>query len=194
MYFNVKYYSSVVYGSALLGKFILWTQYLEPNLRNVVHKVIATNSYYAHSENVLLTMLFDDRKAVRDRAINRILHYRRMLYDPTQCRVYKKPVINFNCTNYIDMIDINNNSILFEPPFTHKIPYEHLEEFLASDDPPLEDPRIPSHIQGTERHVQLLTSVSRRAVSEKREGILAATIAAREKFPRLDSKKDFHQQ
>lgn len=33
MHFNVKYYSSVIYGSALLFKFIRSTQHLEPNLR-----------------------------------------------------------------------------------------------------------------------------------------------------------------
>lgn len=84
------------------------------------------------------------------------------------------------------MFDLNDDSILFEPPLTHKIPYEHLQEFLDFDDPPLPDPEIPSHIQGTERHVQMLTKVSRRAVTENREGILAATIAGRAKVPRLE--------
>ena len=117
MYFNVKYYNSVVYGSALLGKFIIWTQYLDQNLRNVVHRVVANNPYYAHSENVLLAMLFDDRKAIRDRAVNKILHYRNVLYDPAELRVYKKAAINFNCTNYIDMINLNDDTILSEPLF-----------------------------------------------------------------------------
>lgn len=76
MYFNVKYYSSVVYGSALLFKFIRSTQYLEPNLRRVVNDVIKDNAYFAHSENILLSMLFDDRKETRDGAINFFLYIR----------------------------------------------------------------------------------------------------------------------
>lgn len=62
MYFNVKYYNSVVYGSVLMSKFIRSTQYLNESLRVIVNKVVLNNSYYAHSENVLLSMLFDDRK------------------------------------------------------------------------------------------------------------------------------------
>lgn len=45
------------------------------------------------------------------------------------------------------MIDMNDN----EPPFTLSIPYEHLKQYLEIDDPPLPDPKIPLHMQGTER-------------------------------------------
>lgn len=191
MYFNVKYYSSVVYGSALLSKFIRWTRYLQPNLRDVVDGVISNNSYYAHPENILLTMLFDDRKSVRDRAINEILYYREKLFDPTKLRAYKKYKINFDASDYTNMVNINDDNILSEPPFTRNIPYDHLVEFLDFDDAPLQDPQIPMHIQGTERYVQLLTSVSKRFIEKNREGVMAVTVESREKQPRMDSKKDF---
>lgn len=190
MYFNVKFYNSVVYGSALLLKFIRWTRYLQPNLRNIVDGVIKNNSYYAHPENILLTMLFDDRKAIRDRAIKKILHYREKFYDPTKLRVYKKYILNFDATDYVNMVDMNNDDILFEPAFTRQIPYDHLVEYLDFDEPPLADPQIPMHIQGTERHVQLLTSVSKRVIEKNREGVMAVTLQSRKKTPRMESKKD----
>lgn len=71
-------------------------------------------------------------------------------------RVCKKPIINFDCADYTNMIDMNGNSNIFEPPFSVSIPYEHLEQFLKNDEPSLPDPKIPLHIQATERHVQLL--------------------------------------
>lgn len=193
MYFNVKYYNSVVYGSALLSKFLRWTQYLPQNLRSVINSVVNFNSYYAHSENILLTMLFDDRKAIRDRAIRKILYFRDNLYEPNNLREYKKPVINHDCADYTDLIDLNDDSILSEPPFTRNIPYEHLLEYLKIEDDelPLIDPQIPSHIQGTERHVQLLTSVSKRAIEKNREGVMAMTLESRTKLPRMESKQDF---
>lgn len=192
MYFNIKYYSSVVYGSALFGKFIRWSQYLEPRLRIIVNNVVQNNAYYAHSENILLAMLFDDRKEIRNCAIQKILHYRDKLEDPSVLRVYKKPIINFDCTDYTNMIDLNDDKNLFEPPFTRNIPYDHLEQYLEDDDDdiPLNDPEIPSHIQETERHVQLLANVSKRVLEESREGVMAATLESREKQPRLESKKD----
>lgn len=190
MYFNVKFYNSVVYGSALLLKFIRWTRYLQPNLRNIVDGVIKNNSYYAHPENILLTMLFDDRKAIRDRAIKKILHYREKFYDPTKLRVYKKYILNFDATDYVNMVDMNNDDILFEPAFTRQIPYDHLVQYLHFDEPPLADPQIPMHIQGTERHVQLLTSVSKRVIEKNREGVMAVTLESRKKTPQMESKKD----
>lgn len=190
MYFNVKYYSSVIYGSALLGKFIRSTQYLPQNLREIVNNVVQNNAYFAHPENVLLTMLFDDRKSVRERCINKILHIRNNLSDPSSPRTYRKPCLNYDCSDYTDMIDLDDNSILYEPPFTLNIPYDHLLAYMDFEDPPLPDPEIPAHIQGTERFVQLLTSVSRRAVYSNRDDIMAVTIESRNRIPRMESKKD----
>lgn len=191
MYFNIKYYSSVVYGSTLFFKFISWTRYLQPNLRQVVSRVIQDNAYFAHSENILLSMLFDDRMEKRNIAIKKILHYRKNLADPMQLRVYKKPLINFNCTDYTNMIDLNDDNILFEPPFTLSYPYEHLEGYLDYEDPPFPDPEIPSHIQGTERHVQLLAATAKRVTGKNVEGAMATTLESRRKTPRLESKQDF---
>ena len=143
MHFNIKYYNSVVFGSVIFYKFIRWTQYLDTNLRGVVNNVIKDNSYYAHSENILLAMLFDDKKESRNIAIKKML-----------LTVYQIPLINFNCTDYTNMIDLNKDDVLFEPPFTHTIPYDHLEQYLQYDDPPLPDPRILVHKQATERHIQ----------------------------------------
>lgn len=65
-------------------------------------------------------------------------------------RVYKKYILNFDATDYVSMVDMNNDDILFEPAFTRQIPYDHLVEYLDFDEPPLADPQIPMHIQGTE--------------------------------------------
>lgn len=191
MYFNIKYYNSVVYGSVLFCKFIRLTQYLDSNLKEIVNNVVKENAYFAHSENILLSMLFDNDKTIRDLAIKKILHYRNHVEDPMQLRVYKKPIINFSCTDYTNMIDMNDNSIIFEPPFTRSLPYDYLEEYLKYNDPPLPDPKIPLHIQGTERHVQLLATVSKRVLERNREGVMAVTLECREKFPKLMTKKDF---
>ncbi|XP_031621365.1 uncharacterized protein LOC116339554 [Contarinia nasturtii] len=184
MYFNIKHYNSVVYGSVLFCKFIRWTQYLDSNLRGIVNNVVKDNAYYAHSENILLAMLFDDEKKIRDLAVKKILHYRNHVEDPMQLRVYKKPMINFNCVDYMNMIDLNDDSILFEPPFTLSIPYEQLQQYLKNNDLPLPDPKIPLHIQETEKHVPLLASLSKRVLEQDREGVVSVTLERREKFPR----------
>ena len=87
------------------------------------------------------------------------------------------------------MINFDNDSILFELPFTANIPYEQLLEYLEFDDQPRPDPKIPAHIQGTERLVQLCTNVSRRAIEENRDDIMAATLQSRARILRMESKK-----
>ena len=89
------------------------------------------------------------------------------------------------------MIDLDDDDILSEPPITKNIPYDYLKEYLGSENPPLPDPKIPCHIQGTERYVQLLTNVSRRTTVKNREGVMFVTDASRKKIPRLESKQDF---
>lgn len=193
MYFNIKYRNSAVYGSALLGKFIKWTQYLPDNLRNIINPVIQNNCYFAHSENVLLTMLFDDRKNIRKLALQKILDFRDE-YDPTKLRAYVKPKVNFDCTDYTRMIDLEDKAVISEPPFTRSVPYEHLKQYLIDaddEDPPFPDPLIPCHIQGTERHVQLLASVAKRSIDKNRDGIMASISEGREKVPRMETRKDF---
>lgn len=193
MYFNVKYFNSAVYGSALLGKFIQWTQYLPDNLRNIVNRVIQNNSYFAHSENVLLSMLFDDRKDIRKLALQKILKCRDEC-ETSGLRVYVKPTINFDCTDYVHMINLDDQNVLSEPPFTRSIPYEHLLQYLEDiddEDPPFPDPQIPCHIQGTERHVQLLAKVVKRSIEKNREGIMASISESREKVTRMESRQDF---
>jgi len=65
-----------------------------------------------------------------------------------------------------------------------------LMSILEFDDPPRPDPRIPAHTQGTERLVQLCTNVSRQAIEENRDNIMAVTLQSRARIPRMESKRD----
>ena len=87
-------------------------------------------------------------------------------------------------------------ALLSEPPFTRKIPYEHLQhntDNIENEDPPIPDPNIPCpySIQATERYVQLLSSVVKLLIDKNREGIMANTIESRKKISRMETKKDF---
>lgn len=86
------------------------------------------------------------------------------------------------------MVDLDNDRILYEPAFTSK--HEHLLQYIEINYPPLTDPGIPCHIQGTERCVKLLTDVSRRVIAENTHDVMAVTIESRVIYPRMDSKQD----
>lgn len=201
MWFNIKYYESAIYGSVLLSNFIRSTQYLPNNLRAVINPVVNTNSYFAHSENVLLAMFFDKRKPIRQLACRKIMYIRNNLLEAGELRAYVKPKINFNCTDYTNMIDLTEDDNLFEPPFTMNIPYEHISQYAETDTNTdnadqliITDPGIPCHIQATERHVQLVTHASKHVIDKNKPGFIAATIESREKRPKFDTKKDWNKE
>ena len=55
---------------------ILKTRDLSDTLKAVVDPVIERNAYFAHPENILLCMLGDERKFIRELAMRRILKAR----------------------------------------------------------------------------------------------------------------------
>lgn len=190
MYFNVKYYNSMAYGSVLFFKFIQWTNYLPPNLLSVVHSVMSANCYFASSENVLLAMVCHNVKPIRQMAIDKIKHIRSDL-DRTTLREYKKPKINFDCTHFSNMIDLNDDDILHEPPYTRDIPLQHLTEDYYDSDEVMINVEIPCHIQSTERNVQEMTRASKHVTEKHKSGFIATSMESREKRPKTESKRDF---
>ncbi len=90
--------------------------------------------------------------------------------------------------------DIFKEIRLLRNEISFLVPTENLKEYLNDndeEDPSLPDPLIPCHIQGTERHVQLLVGVAKRAIHKNREGIMAVTLESRQKLTRMETKKDF---
>ena len=105
LYFTIKYQSSCAYGSVNFFKFILYSQYLPANLSKIVNKVLQDNAYFAHPENILFAMLFDQRPNIRRLACERILMARETAEDFDGIRPFVRPKLNFNCDDYVDMID-----------------------------------------------------------------------------------------
>lgn len=65
--------------------------------------IISRNSYYAHPEHILMTMIADDQFAVRKQAVNIILKTR--VGNAAGVRKFQLPSINFKAKEYYDLID-----------------------------------------------------------------------------------------
>ena len=87
------------------------------------------------------------------------------------------------------MIDLNDDNILFEPPYTKNIAFDHLEEYAQSG-MAIEKTGIPCHIQNTERCLQEVTRASKHVTEKFKAGFLAASAKSRELHPKSDSKQD----
>lgn len=65
-------------GSRHLFEAIRLTRYLPANYRMIVDATIARNAFFALPENILLSMITDERAKIRLNALNIILHARQM--------------------------------------------------------------------------------------------------------------------
>lgn len=53
-----------------------WSRKLNQNSQEILQKTMQRNGFFAHSEAVLLAMLADSEKEIRDQAVNTILAIR----------------------------------------------------------------------------------------------------------------------
>ncbi|KAL4720726.1 hypothetical protein ACJJTC_009565, partial [Scirpophaga incertulas] len=112
-WFLIKNKPSCKDGTRHLFNMIVASRYLPESLKNVIDPVIQRNSYFAHPENILLAMITDDTKHIRELAARRILKARSKP-QPLKPRLFEVPLINFKASTYIDLIDWQEN--LTEPP------------------------------------------------------------------------------
>ena len=72
-------------------------------VKKIIHPVIQRNSYFAHPENILLSMVHDDRRHICELGWRRILNARDS--GETGVRTFILNKINMNAALHYDMID-----------------------------------------------------------------------------------------
>lgn len=155
--------------------------------RSIVQKCIERNSFFAHSENVLLAQLSSETKPDRIDAVNKILRIRNKKSNG-RLRFFETPKINFKAKSWIDMAAIKPTNQL-EPPLTLNM---NDVELMAIIDQPLQVPKFRCHTQMVERAVKEVTKVSKTVIDhDKRNSMVKVTLINRFKYPKLNSKKDF---
>ena len=189
-WFEIKCHWSCKDGARHLFSIISRSRYLPEELKKVIDPVIDRNGYFAHSENLLIAMLGDDRKHIRELALRRILKCRSTKKND-DVRIFRTNKLNFNCEDYVDLIDWQNIKIT-EPPLTMEISNEELTAMISSvpDGVPFE--KFPCHSQAVERCVKLVTEASAAVYGpEARDRFIRARIESREMLPQFNTKKQF---
>lgn len=199
VWFNIKLKPSCTYGSKHLFKLISYSRYLSDDFKNVLDPVIQRNGYFAAAENLLLSMLCDERKNVRELGLQRGLKAR--TESRGGVRKFKVPKINFDAKDYIDMISWAENDVT-ELPLVKHVSIDSLKDFIRKTseaqpnskvDPLIDFPRLPCHTQAVERAVKLVTESAQNVCgSIAREGYIRAKIDSRENMPKFDTKKQFN--
>lgn len=187
-WFYIKYQSNILYGSKHLFRLMHSSKYMEVKSRTIIQACIQTNAFFSHPENILLAMLSDDRRKVRELSVERIIKARSN-YDNETIRIFEVPTLNFEANDYCDMI-FWDNVIVTPPPLLTNYSNESLLQFIENAAKKDLFP-FPCHTQAVERCVKLVTEVSSKVSGEDtRDAFIRSVNDDRKQIPKSDSKKD----
>ncbi|KAE8739810.1 hypothetical protein FOCC_FOCC014702 [Frankliniella occidentalis] len=189
-WFDIKRRPSCTDGARHIFKAIERSRYLPAPYICIVNKVIQTNAFFAHQENVVLAMLFDENEETRLKAASIIIAGRRYQdRTPDDQRKFRVPKVNFSATSYTDMITWPSRPT--EPPLLRFYSDEEIREIAMSRQQPSFF-GLPCHTQAVERGVKIVTEASAAVCGEKsREGFIQSRLESRKTLPQIDTKKDF---
>lgn len=130
-WFHVKNDPLAINGSRHMFKYIQLVRQLPKSIQKPVQDSIQYNGFYSHSENILLGMITDQDKNIRQVGYEKILTARSK--QSLKVRVFSIPLIQFQCDSYITMIKWDT-ALVTEPPLTQFLTNEILMELSESDD------------------------------------------------------------
>lgn len=162
--------------------------------QKAVDNTLRRNSYFAHFENICLTMLTDERPSIRERAIQHIKKLRKTQL--TEVRTFRVPddKLNLEAKDYTEMLlgilNLKDEPQVefFEPPATRNLSPDQLDNLVNH---PFECPDFLCHNQYVESTIKDVSSAS---IHTNNKNLLAAVSVMqieRAKMPNCDTKKDY---
>lgn len=194
LWFTIKTSKHFTDGPKLVYQAIQSTRYLPKPLLDVVDPVIERNGFFAHPEHLLLAMIQDDKKYVRELGLRRILKARQIDARRKTVRTFTPPKINFNAQEYSEMINWMDCE-LSSPPLLAEISDDEIKSHIDSGSIPdwnITFKQFPVHTQAVERCVKLVTEASGKVCgAESRDGFIKSTLLSRSSMPNFTSKSVF---
>ena len=119
--------------------------------QDAVTKYIRTGAWYAHSENILLSLLASSDKLDREFAVDKILNFRGTKnFGDSRTRPRVTPKINLDASKLVELIPWDTEPV-HEPIFTCDMSSENIKNFVEE---PFKVPFFSIHTQSTERAVK----------------------------------------
>lgn len=192
IWFTIKRSVTVTEGSKNLFKAIKCTRSMPDEILKIVFPVIQRNGYFGHPENVLLTMICDEKKHIRQLGWRRILKAREADTDE-DIRTFQIPPLNFQAEYYYEMINWQTAKTT-EPPCTTKFSNDELKNLIQTGDAfESQFNSIPCHTQAVERTIKLVTEASSKVCGQSnRNAYIQCTLQSRKEMSAFDTKHQFN--
>jgi hypothetical protein len=190
MWFCIKTKASCKDGARHLWRTIHLSRFLPAELKQVIDPVLQRNGFFGHPENILLGMITDERKHIRELGLRRILKARSQRV--AGIRKFTVPKLNYDSSDYFELIDWHHTEIT-EPPLIVDLSDAVITDFVKSGESPIVDfPRFPSHTQAVERCVKLVTQASAAVCGQtSRDGFIRSRLEGRRIMPTFNTKAQY---
>ena len=188
-WFQIKHHSLATDGPNNLLFQVKLTAKLPNEDRVFVQPIIQRNAFFAHPENMLLSMLIADNENLRSQAVDIIIKCRNSVSNNNgnALRTFIIPEINFQAIDLMSLINWENITVT-EPPLTRDM---SLESLYQCKNTPINLPHYPCHTEAVERMVQLVTTSCKNCYGEEnRHGWILNVLHSRLMRPSFESKKD----
>lgn len=193
VWFDIKRHYSVKYGPKHVFKVIQTTRDFSAEIKKVIDPVIERNSFFCHPENMLLTMITDERLHIRELGFRRVLKARSVENNSKSAvRIFHTPTLNFEAKDYSELIDWSKCKVS-PPPMMRKLTTETISTYLRNKTlPEFEFMNFPCHTQAVERCVKLVTEASDKVCGQdNRDGFIRTTMLSRSVMPKFGHKSEF---
>ncbi|GBL98512.1 hypothetical protein AVEN_111632-1 [Araneus ventricosus] len=185
---NSKYFTD---GPKHVFQAIQTSRYLSDELLQVIDPVIQRNAFFAHTENVLLAMLVDEREHIWEIGHRRILKARQIVPKKKTVRNFVPLKITFQASNYIEIINWNS-CVVYPPPMLRDLSEDDIKSLLNSDTTPIQEiQKFPCHTEAVESCIKLVTEASNKGGHEARDDYIRATLKYRSTIRNFSKKIRF---
>lgn len=122
----------------------------------VAQAVLQNNAHWDHPENIIISMLSDDREELRRKAVLYIMKARRERIDDMGPRQFVPLKVKFEASGYFDLCDLESEPCS-EPPLNMDI---DLNTIMGAFKEPIMLPPYPNNTQAMERLVRVVSEVA----------------------------------
>ena len=120
-WFQIKSNSNLTNGARHFFTLLNCSQSMTQRVRDVVNRVLQRNGFFAHPENILISMLMDEQEHVGEMAWRKILKCRSN--SSLETRKFVVPKVLFDAEHYYEMIDWQSTTIR-EFPVTRSLSFK----------------------------------------------------------------------
>ncbi|GBO06611.1 hypothetical protein AVEN_162316-1 [Araneus ventricosus] len=104
VWFHIKKSKYFTNGPEHVFEVIKSSKFLPENLLKVIEPVIQRNAFLAHPENLLLSMIVDEREHIRELGFRRTIKVKNLASKRKSVSSFQPPNVSFLATDYTEMI------------------------------------------------------------------------------------------